>query len=111
MRRREFISLLGGGAVAWPRAAWSQGAQKMRRVSVLIGLAENDPLAKARLKAFRLGMRDLGWIEGRNVEIEYRFTGINAKSINQHIAEVIRQAPDVILANTTPVMAALRPAT
>lgn len=111
MRRREFITLLGSAAAAWPRAAWSQGAKKMRRVSVLIGLTENDPLVKARLKAFRLGMRDLGWIEGRNVEIEYRFTGMNAKSINQHIAEVIRQAPHVILANTTPVMAALRPAT
>ena len=111
MKRREFITLLGGAAAAWPRAAWSQGAQKMRRAGVLIGLPENDPLTKARLRAFRLGMRDLGWIEGRNIEIEYRFTGTNVKSINQHIAEVIRLAPDVILANTTPVMAALRAAT
>ena len=111
MRRREFITLLGSAAAAWPRAAWSQATQKMRRVSVLIGLAENDPLSNARLKAFRLGMRDLGWIEGRNVEIEYRFTGTTVTSINQQIAEVIRLSPDVILANTTPVMAALRSAT
>jgi putative tryptophan/tyrosine transport system substrate-binding protein len=68
MQRRNFIALLGAAA-AWPRATWAQGAQKMQRVSVLIGLAENDPFSKARLKAFRLGMRDLGWIEGRNVPI------------------------------------------
>jgi putative ABC transport system substrate-binding protein len=111
MRRREFITLVGGAAASWPLAAWGQGPEKMRRVSVLIGLDETDPLVKARLKGFRLGMRDLGWIEGRNVEIEYRFTGPDAESINRDVAEAVRLAPDVIVANTSPVMAALRPAT
>jgi len=111
MRRRDFIKVIAGSAASWPLAAWAQGSQKVRRVSLLIGLDESDPIMKARIRAFRLGMRDLGWIEGSNVEIEYRFTGTDAKSINGHVGEVIRLAPDVIVANTTPVMAALRPAT
>lgn len=111
MKRREFITLLSGAVASWPSAAWAQGSHKVPRVSVLLGLTENDPLVKARLKAFRLGMRDLGWIEGRNVEIEYRFAGTNAESIKRHVAEVVKQAPDVILANTTPVMLVLRWAT
>ena len=110
MKRREFIVVLGS-AVAWPLAARAQGSHKMQRVSVLIGLDENDPFVKARVKAFRLGMRDLGWIEGRNVDVDYWFTGTDPKSITQAVAEVIKLAPDVIVANTTPVMLALRPAT
>src|SRR5215831_9683760 len=110
MRRREFISLIGSAAV-WPLAARAQQPERMRRVSVLLGLAEKDTETSARLKAFRLGMRDVGWIEGQNVQIEYRFAGANLESINQHIAELIRLAPDVIVANSTPVMAVLRPAT
>ena len=64
MQRRDFITLLGGAAAAWPLAAWAQGSQQMRRVSVLLGLGEKDPEATGRVKAFRLAMRDLGWIEG-----------------------------------------------
>ena len=101
MRRREFITLLGGAATAWPLGVSAQQPERMRRVSVLIGLAEKDPEAVARAKAFRLGMRDLGWIDGRNVQVEYRFAGSNLESINKHVAEVIRLAPDVIVANTT----------
>jgi len=110
MKRREFIAALGGAA-AWPLAARAQGSHKMHRVSVLIGLDENDPLVRARVKAFRLGMRDLGWIEGRNVDVDYWFTGTDAKTIARDVAEVVKLAPDVIVANTTPVMLALRPAT
>jgi putative ABC transport system substrate-binding protein len=111
MQRREFITLLGGAAAAWPLVARAQQPERMRRVSVLFGLAEKDPEAVARAKAFRLGMRDLGWIDGRNVQVEYRFAGSNLESINKHVAEVIRLAPDVIVANTSQVMATLRPAT
>ena len=75
MRRRDFISLVGDTAIAWPMTARAQPCDRMRRVSVLLGLGENDPEAISRVKAFRLGMRDLGWIEGRNVQIEYRFAG------------------------------------
>ena len=111
MRRRDFITLVAGSAATWPIAARAQKPDRMRRVSMLLGLAEKDPEAIGRIKAFRLGMRDLGWIEGRNVQIEYRFAGTNLESINKHVTELIRQAPDVIVANTTPVLAALRPAT
>ena len=111
MQRRDFISLLGSAAMAWPLAAWAQGSQQVRRVSVLLGLAEKDPEAIGRIKAFRLAMRDLGWIEGRNVQIEYRFAGTNLESIDKHVAEVVRLAPDVIVANSTPVMTRLRSAT
>jgi len=111
MRRRDFITLIGAAAATWPRAARAQRADKMRKVSVLLSLAENDPEATNRVKAFRLGMRDLGWIEGRNVQIEYRFAGNDLESINRNVAEVVRLAPDVIVANSTAVMVALRPAT
>jgi putative ABC transport system substrate-binding protein len=110
MQRREFITLLGGAA-ALPLAAWAQGSQQVRRVSVLLGLGEKDPEAIGRIKAFRLGMRDLGWIEGRNVQIEYRFAETNLELIDKHVAEVVRLAPDVIVANSTPVMTRLRSAT
>ncbi len=111
MRRRAFLSLVGGAAASWPLGASAQQPERMQRVSVLIGIAEKDPEAVRRVKAFRLGMRDLGWIEGRNVQVEYRFVGSNLESINKHVAEVIMLAPDVIVANTTPILAALRPAT
>ena len=107
MRRREFITLLGGAAT-WPVVARAQKSEQMRRVSVLVGLDEKDAEAQRRAKAFRLGMRDLGWIEGRNIQIEIRFTESNLESINKHVAEVTRLAPDIIVANSTPVIAALR---
>jgi putative ABC transport system substrate-binding protein len=78
---------------------------------MLLGLAEKDPEAINRVKAFRLGMRDLGWIEGRNVQIDYRFTAANPESIDKNVAEVVRLAPDVIVVNSSAVMVALRPAT
>src|SRR5262249_1749328 len=64
-----------------------------------------------RIKAFRLAMRDLGWVEGRNIQIEYRFAGTNLESIKKHVAEVVGLAPDVIVAHSTPVLAVLLPAT
>jgi putative ABC transport system substrate-binding protein len=100
MQRREFITLVGGAAT-WPLAARAQHTDRVRRVSMLLGLTENDSEAINRVKAFRLGMRDLGWIEGRNLQIEYRFAGTNLESINRNVAEMLRLAPDVILANST----------
>src|SRR5215472_6605042 len=111
MRRREFIALVGSLPAVWPLTVRAQQPQRMRRVSVLLGVPENDPETKSRLRAFRLGMRDLGWVEGRNVQIEYRYAGTDRDTIKKHVAELIRLAPDVILANSTPVMALLRPAT
>ena len=67
MRRREFITLLGGAAAAWPLAARAQQGEQLRRVGVLLALAEDDPEAKSRLAAFRLGLAKRGWSEGSNV--------------------------------------------
>ena len=111
MRRREFITLIGGAAAGWPLVTRAQQPDRIRRVAVLVGTGEKDPESVGRIKAFRLGMRDLGWVEGRNVQIDYRFAGINQESINTHVAELIRLAPDVIVANSTPVIATLRSAT
>ena len=111
MRRRRFITLVGGAAATWPLVARAQHADRMRRVSVLLGVAEKDPEAINRVKAFRLGMRDLGWIEGRNVQIDYRFAGTDLESIDKNVAEVVQLAPDVIVANSSAAMAALRPTT
>src|SRR5262245_30216060 len=111
MQRREFITFLGGAAAAWPLAVRAQQPERMRRVTVLIGLGEKDLEAQKRAKAFRLGMRDLGWIEGRNIQIDYRFTDSSVDSIKKNVAEVIALAPDVIVANSTPIIAAVRPTT
>ena len=110
MRRRDVIKAIATSAAAWPFMARAQ-PNKVRRVGVLLGLSENDPEANARVKAFRLGMRDLEWIEGRNIQIDYRFAGSDLDLIRRHVAELVKSPPDVIVANTTPVMRALKPAT
>ena len=109
IRRREFIALLGGAAAAWPLAARAQ--QPSKRVSLLLGIAENDPEAKSRVQAFRRGLRDLGWIEGRNIVIDYRYAAGDAVLIKQYAKELVGLAPNVIVGNSTPVIAALRQAT
>ena len=105
MRRREFITFLGGATVAWPLSARAQSDQ-VRRIGVLVGLAEDDPQSKARLAAFRQGLERRGWSEGRNVRIDSRFT---ASPDYQPLAkELIALQPDVILANSTQVAIALQ---
>jgi putative tryptophan/tyrosine transport system substrate-binding protein len=107
MRRREFISLIGGTAAAWPFAAHAQQAERMRRVVALIGYAESDATTRARVEAFLQGLRELGWIEGRNIEIDLRFTSADVDRAAVLAKELIDRHPDVILANTTPVTAEL----
>jgi putative ABC transport system substrate-binding protein len=80
MRRREFITLVGGAAVAWPRVARAQQPEPVRRIGVLVGLAENDPEMKERLAGFRHGLEKLGWSEGSNVRIDYRFAPAGAQA-------------------------------
>ena len=105
MRRRDFIKVVGGSTAVWPLAVRAQQPQRMRRVSVLLGVPENDAETKSRVRAFQLGMRDAGWIDGRNVQIEYRYAGTDPEAIKKHIAELIPLAPDVILANSSPIVA------
>jgi putative tryptophan/tyrosine transport system substrate-binding protein len=109
MRRREFIAGLGG-AVAWQLAALAQQPDRMRRVGCLYAFAENDPIVQARAAVFREGLAQLGWTE-RNVRIEERFAGADADQMQAYAAELVGSAPDVIVANSTPVLAALKQAT
>jgi putative tryptophan/tyrosine transport system substrate-binding protein len=105
MKRREFISLLGG-ATAWPLAVHAQTKQ-MRRIGVLMGLVAGDPEAQSRVVAFENGLRELGWVKGRNLSIEYRWAG-DGNVLRDHAAELLAMAPDLILTNSTPVTVALR---
>ena len=111
VRRRDFIKIVAGSTAGWPLAVQAQNTNRVRRVGALLGTLENDPETKSRVRAFRIGMRDAGWAEGRNIQIEFRYAGVDRNIINEHVAELIRSSPDVILANSTPVVAALRPAT
>jgi putative ABC transport system substrate-binding protein len=83
----------------------------MRRVSLLLGIAENDPEARSRVKAFQQGLRDLGWVEGRNIRVDYRFAAGDPDRIRAYARELVELAPDVIVGNGTPGIAALRQAT
>jgi putative ABC transport system substrate-binding protein len=110
MRRREFLGVLGGAATAWPLAARAQQGERVRRIGVLIGVAD-DRGGQARVTAIRQGLQELGWTDGRNIQIETRFGGGNVGRIRAHAAELVALGPDVIVANATPVIRALRQAT
>ena len=111
MKRREFITLLGGAAAAWPLAARAQQPDRLRRVGVFINPVADDPVTQARLAAFVEGLQQLGWTDGRNVRIEYRWAGGNADDIRRHAAELVALAPDVVLATSSPVVGSLQQAT
>jgi putative ABC transport system substrate-binding protein len=106
LKRREFITLLGG-AVAWPVAARAQQAERMRRVGVLMGRGESDTEGQARIAAFREQFQRLGWIEGRNVQIEIRWQTPEADSLQRLAKELVTLKPDVLLSESTPPTAAL----
>ncbi len=107
MKRRDFITLLGAAAAAWPRTVRAQQSSQVRRVGVLMSSAAGDPDAQLRVAAFEDGLRDLGWIKGRNLRLEYRWAD-NADLLRTSATELARMAPDLILANSTPAMAALQ---
>jgi putative tryptophan/tyrosine transport system substrate-binding protein len=107
IRRRKFLATLGGAAAAWPLAARAQQPERMRRIGVLMGVAD-DREGQARVTALKQGLEDLGWTEGRNIQIETRFGGADAGRIRAHAAELVALAPDVIVSNTTPVIRALK---
>ena len=100
MKRREFITLVGAAA-AWPLAASAQQRERMRRIGVLEGTVADDPESLARIGAFLQGLQELGWTDGRNVRIEYRWGSGNAERIRNSAEELVALAPDVILANGT----------
>ena len=107
MRRREFISVIGGAAAAWPLAARAQQADRTRRIGVIMGFAEDDEVWQAYLATFRQRLQDFGWNDGRNIRFDYRFTGESTERMRAAAAEVVATAPDVIFVSTNPVLSAL----
>jgi putative ABC transport system substrate-binding protein len=110
MKRREFIALMAGAA-AMPLAARAQPAERMRRIGLLQGGADDNSDVQARNAAFLQGMQQLGWIEGRNIKIDYRFAAGNPERTRRYAAELIALAPDVILASGSSTTGPLRLAT
>jgi putative ABC transport system substrate-binding protein len=110
MRRREFITLAGGTA-AWPLLAFAQQQGRLRRIALLMNLPENDGWSKRCVSAFRQGLLDLGWIEGRDIQIDYRFATGDPRSVPASVAELIALKPDVILASASEGLAAFLEAT
>ena len=108
MQRREFITLLGGTAATWPIAAHAQQPDQIRRIAVLTGYAANDPLSQSWIAAFLQGLSELGWSDSRNLHIDYRWTNADVERIKPFAKELVALKPDVILANSTPVTAALQ---
>ena len=111
MKRREFITLLGGAAASWPLAARAQQPEQMRRIGVLTNLVADDPEAQARVGAFLQGLQELGWAVGRNMRIEYRWGAGDADRTRGYAAELVALAPDVILTSGESALAPLLQAT
>ena len=107
LRRREFIFTLGGAAAAWPPAARAQQVERMRRIGVLLVLAENDPEAQRRIAIIQKGLQEFGWIDGRNVRIDFRWTSGDPDRLRAHAKELVGLSPDVILCGSTGALAAL----
>jgi putative tryptophan/tyrosine transport system substrate-binding protein len=106
--RREFITLLGGAAAAWPLAARAQQPERVRRIGVLSILAESDVDWRASIKAFERGLKELGWTEGRNIQINYRGAAGNVERLSTFAKELAGMAPEVLLATNTPALAVLQ---
>src|SRR5262249_31574184 len=111
LKRREFITLLGVAAVAWPLAAPAQERKRMRRGGVLMAYAANDPQVQTRNAAFLQGLQQLGWTVGTNVQIDYRWSAGNEDDTRKYAAELVALAPDVIFASGSAAVGPLRRAT
>src|SRR6516225_675701 len=108
MRRREFIKVIAGSAAAWPLAASAQQPERMRRIGVLMNLAADDSEGQTRIAAFRQGLQTLGWEEGRNAHIDYRWTGGASDRMQAYAIELLGLKPDVILASNSLTLEAVR---
>ena len=107
MKRREFLTLLGGAA-AWPLAARAQQPERMRRIGVLMNVEADEPVGQPRIAAFVEGLQQLGWTDGRNVRIDTRWPGGDPDRVRKYAAELVGLAPNVILASASPSVAALQ---
>jgi len=111
MKRRQFITLLGGAAAAWPLAARAQQPERMRRIGVLMNTSADDPEGQARIAAFHQGLQEWGWTLGQNARIEVRWGAIDASSSRRYAAELVALSPDVVLAAASAAMGALQQTT
>jgi putative tryptophan/tyrosine transport system substrate-binding protein len=108
LKRRDFVTLLGGAAAAWPLEARAQQPDRVRRIGVLMGFPESDSEAQGYFAAFREGLRKLGWTEGRNIRIDTRWSiPTDAEAMQRFAKQLVALQPDLILSNTTPTTAAL----
>ena len=108
INRRKLVIALGVGALAGPLVTFAQQPEKVRRIGVLMGYAESDPEARVRLAAFQEGLALLGWVDGRNLRIDIRWSGGDVNRAAAFAKELVALQPEVILANTTPVTAAVQ---
>ena len=99
MKRREFITLFSGAVAAWPLVARAQPAERVRRIAVLMNNAEDDPEGQARAEAFRQGLQALGWIEGKNLRIDWYWTAGDIGRTRSNVTELAGRPPDIIVAN------------
>src|SRR5262245_56714886 len=107
IRRREFITLLGGAAAGWPLAARAQQTERVRRIGVLMLSAESDQEGQSSVAGFREGLRKLGWMEGRNSEIDIRWAAADVELMKRFAKELVTLQPDLVLTSSTPATAAM----
>ena len=107
MRRRDFIKAIAGSAVAWPRSALGQPRERIRRIGVILGLADRDPQGQLNVQALLKGLRERGLNEGQNLKIDFRFGAATPDSLQKAVTEALATAPDLIVAQGTAVTAAL----
>jgi putative ABC transport system substrate-binding protein len=108
LKRRDFITLLGGAVAAWPLAARAQQVERMRRVGVLVGFSEADQARQADIGALREALAKLGWVEGRNLRLDIRYDGADDGPAHDHALELVHLSPDVIITGTLPAMRAVQ---
>jgi len=107
MRRRQFIRWFAGSAIAWPLAASAQGGQ-IRRIGLLMIIPEGDPQSRADRDALKFGLHALGWIPGRNVDLEYRWSDGDETMLRKYAAELVDMSPDVLMTEGTAAFAAVK---
>jgi putative ABC transport system substrate-binding protein len=108
MKRRDFIALLGSAAALWPLAAHAQQPERSARIGVLMGIGENDPEARPRVEALEQGFQELGWVKGRNLHLDYRWTAGDPDRARSLAKEIVELKPDLIVVHSTPAVKALR---
>jgi putative ABC transport system substrate-binding protein len=108
MRRREFITLLGGAAAAWPLAVHAQQGERMRRIGILMNATAEETEAQTYVAAFQQGMQEFGWSVGRNLRVDLRWGGGDADLTRRYAAELVALSPDVMIAAGGPVVSAIQ---